>query len=95
MEALEAVRAACADLEIFIDSGFRRGTDIVKALALGADAVMVGRPLLYGAAAGKRAGIDRALEILRSEVDRTLGQLGVRSIAELAARHLQSGELSR
>ena len=95
MEALEAVRAACAELEIFIDSGFRRGTDIVKALALGANAVMVGRPLLYGAVAGKRAGIDRALEILRSEVDRTLGQLGVRSITELAARHLQSGELSR
>lgn len=90
MEALEGVRAACDDLEIFIDSGFRRGTDIAKALALGADAVMVGRSLLYGAAAAKRAGIDKALGILRNELDRTVGQLGVRSVAGLERRHLQN-----
>lgn len=90
MEVLEGVRAACADLPIFIDSGFRRGTDIAKALALGADAVMVGRPLLYGAGAAKRAGIDKALGILRSELDRTLGQLGVNTVEELERRHLQN-----
>ena len=89
MEALEDIRSACADLEILIDSGFRRGTDIAKALALGANAVMIGRALLYGAAAASRLGIDKALGILGSELDRTLGQLGVTSISGLERRHLK------
>ena len=89
MEALEDIRSACADLEILIDSGFRRGTDIAKALALGANAVMIGRALLYGAAAASRPGIDKALGILGSELDRTLGQLGVTSISGLERRHLK------
>ncbi|MFT3963625.1 alpha-hydroxy acid oxidase [Propionivibrio sp.] len=91
MEALESVRAACPGLELLIDGGFRRGTDVAKALALGADAVLLGRALLYGAAAAGRAGIDKALAILASELDRTLGQLGVASVAELAPRHLRTG----
>ena len=90
MQALEDVRDACGpDLPILIDSGFRRGTDVAKALALGANAVMLGRPLLYGAAAAGVEGVAKALAIVRGELDRTLGQLGVSSPAQLARRHLQ------
>jgi (S)-mandelate dehydrogenase len=77
-------------LAILIDSGFRRGTDIVKALALGAQAVMLGRATLYGLAAGGEAGVERALAILTSEIDRVLGQLGCNSVSELGAPHLHA-----
>ena len=90
IEALEAIRDACgAALPILIDSGFRRGTDVAKALALGANAVMVGRPLLYGAAAGGLAGVEKAIGMLRAELDRTLGQIGVTTPAQLERRHLR------
>jgi (S)-mandelate dehydrogenase len=68
---------------VLIDSGFRRGTDVVKALALGADAVLVGAAPLYGLAAGGEAGARHALGILTSEIDRVLGQLGCNSLEEL------------
>lgn len=90
MEVLEEIRAATdSGLEILIDSGFRRGTDIAKALALGANAVMVGRSLLYGIAAAGQPGAEKALGILTSELDRTLAQLGVRDLAGLARRHIR------
>lgn len=76
-------------LTIVIDSGFRRGTDVVKALALGAHAVMLGRATLYGLAAGGEPGVTRALEILTLEIDRVLGQLGVCSIADLGPHLLR------
>jgi (S)-mandelate dehydrogenase len=72
-----------------VDSGFRRGSPIVKALALGADMVFVGRAALYGVAAAGEAGVDRALEILRSEVDRVLALLGCTSVGELGPHHLR------
>jgi (S)-mandelate dehydrogenase len=84
----QIVRAVGGRLSILIDSGFRRGTDVVKALALGAQAVMLGRATLYGLAAGGEAGVARALGILTSEIDRVLGQLGCNSVTELGARHL-------
>jgi (S)-mandelate dehydrogenase len=59
---------------ILIDSGFRRGSDVVKALALGADAVLLGRATLYGLAARGEAGISHVLELLFAEIDRTLAQ---------------------
>jgi (S)-mandelate dehydrogenase len=84
IEMLPEIAATVGDrMTIIIDSGFRRGTDVVKALALGADAVMIGRPTLYGLAAGGERGAWRALEILTSEIDRTLGLLGCCSPAEL------------
>jgi (S)-mandelate dehydrogenase len=76
-------------MTVVIDSGFRRGTDIVKALALGAHAVMLGRATLYGLAAGGEAGVSRALEILTVEIDRVLGQLGICSVAELGPHLLR------
>jgi isopentenyl diphosphate isomerase/L-lactate dehydrogenase-like FMN-dependent dehydrogenase len=89
IEMLPAIRAATGDrLVVMLDSGIRRGADIVKALALGARFVFVGRATLYGAAAGGRAGVDRALAILRQELDRALGQIGCRSLAELTPAHI-------
>jgi isopentenyl diphosphate isomerase/L-lactate dehydrogenase-like FMN-dependent dehydrogenase len=69
--------------EVLLDSGIRRGSDVVKALALGAKATLVGRPYLWGLAAGGQAGVERALEILREEIDICLTLLGRRSLAEL------------
>jgi len=84
LELVAAARAiAGPGFTILVDSGFRRGPEIVQAIALGADAVMLGRATLYGVAAGGEAGVARALSILRAEIDRTLGLLGVRSVDEL------------
>jgi (S)-mandelate dehydrogenase len=85
----EIVAAVAGRMTVIVDSGFRRGTDIVKAMALGANAVMIGRATLYGLAAAGERGVNRALEILTSEVDRVLGQLGCRSFAELGPQLLR------
>ncbi len=84
LDLLPAARRAVGDrITILVDGGFRRGTDVIKALALGADAVLVGRAVLYGVAAAGKDGAKRALDILREEILRDLGLLGVPSIAEL------------
>ena len=89
IEVLPRIAAALGgETAILVDGGFRRGADVVKALALGADMVLVGRPALYGAAAGGEAGVRRALHILRSEVDRVLALLGCPSIGDLGPQHL-------
>jgi isopentenyl diphosphate isomerase/L-lactate dehydrogenase-like FMN-dependent dehydrogenase len=74
---------------VFMDSGVRRGSDVVKALALGADAVMVGRSTLYGVAVAGEAGAARALDIYRDEISRVLALLGCRSIADLGPQYLK------
>ncbi|HET7595564.1 MAG TPA: alpha-hydroxy acid oxidase [Burkholderiales bacterium] len=84
----EIADAVGTRLKIMLDSGVRRGTDIVKALALGADMVFVGRAALYGACAGGEAGTLRALEILRSEVDRVMALIGCPSVEALDGRYL-------
>ena len=71
---------------MIIDSGARRGSDIVKAMALGADMVMSGRPTLWGAAADGEAGAYRALEIFHAETDRIMAQLGLNSVTEIGPR---------
>lgn len=84
IRALPEVVAAVGDrLEVYLDSGVRRGSDIVKALALGARAVLVGRPFLYGMGALGPAGAARALEILRDELDNCMALLGAPSPAAL------------
>lgn len=84
IEVLPEIAAAVGQrMTIIVDSGFRRGADIVKALALGANAVMIARATLYGLIAGGEAGAERALQILTSETDRVLGQLGCRSLSDL------------
>jgi (S)-mandelate dehydrogenase len=78
---LAAVKGRCS---VLVDGGVRRGADVVKALALGAEGVLVGRATLYGACAGGEAGALRALEILRDEVRRTMQLCGARSISEIS-----------
>jgi L-lactate dehydrogenase (cytochrome) len=79
----EVVKAVHGQTEILMDGGIRRGTDIVKALCLGASAVLCGRAYAYGLAAAGEAGVDRAIEILRTDLDRTLRLLGCPSVADL------------
>lgn len=84
MEVLPGiVRQLKGRVSVFLDGGFRRGTDILKARLLGADGVFLGRAGLYGLAAGKGPGASHAIEILRSEMDRSLGLLGCSSLEEL------------
>jgi isopentenyl diphosphate isomerase/L-lactate dehydrogenase-like FMN-dependent dehydrogenase len=84
LEALRRVADAVGSrTTILCDSGFRRGTDVVKALALGARAVLVGRATLYGVAAGGEPGAARALAILREEIDRTMALIGRPTIGEI------------
>lgn len=86
LDALPAVaEAAAGRLPVLIDGGVRQGADILKALALGASAVLIGRPQLWGLAAGGEAGVARMLEIYRAELDRAMGLCGVRSIAGIDA----------
>ena len=80
---VEIVDAVGDKVEVLADSGFRRGTDIIKALALGAKGVLIGKAYLYGLAAGGEAGVDRAIEILRSELERDMILMGLTSISEI------------
>ncbi|HZN24662.1 MAG TPA: alpha-hydroxy acid oxidase [Burkholderiales bacterium] len=91
----EIVEAVGNRTEVIVDSGFRRGTDIVKALALGARAVLIGRPTLYGTAAGGEAGAARAIALLRDEIDRSMALLGCRHLAALSRDHLIHTEYAR
>jgi L-lactate dehydrogenase (cytochrome) len=85
----EVVAAVKGQTEILMDGGVRRGSDIVKALCLGARAVLIGRAYAYGLAAAGQAGVARALEILKADVDRTLKLLGCGSVAALDATYLE------
>jgi L-lactate dehydrogenase (cytochrome) len=79
----ECVAAVNGRADVLIDGGIRRGSDIVKALCLGARAVLVGRAYAYGLGAGGQAGVARAIQILHTDLVRTMKLLGCRSIAEL------------
>ncbi len=90
MRVLPEVVAAAGDrLEVLMDGGVRRGGDVVKALAAGARAVFVGRPYLYALAAAGEAGVERMLEILSSEMSRTLSLLGCPGVSDLDRSWLQ------
>jgi L-lactate dehydrogenase (cytochrome) len=78
------VDAVGADIEVVMDGGIRRGSDVAKALALGARAVMIGRAYLWGLAAGGERGVTNVLEILRSGLSETLLGLGKSSVHELS-----------
>ena len=79
----EVVKAVNGQAEVWMDGGIRRGSDIVKALCLGARAVLCGRAYAYGLAAAGEPGVIRAIEILRADLERTLRLLGCRSVREL------------
>jgi isopentenyl diphosphate isomerase/L-lactate dehydrogenase-like FMN-dependent dehydrogenase len=84
----EVVAAVTGQIEILVDGGIRRGSDIVKAMCLGARAVLVGRAYAYGLAAAGEAGVMRAIELLRTDVIRTLKLLGCKSVKELDRSYL-------
>ena len=86
----EIVAAAKGKAEIIIDGGFCRGSDVVKAIALGANAVCIGRLYAYGMAAAGRDGIFRVLELLQDEMIRSMGLLGVNTLSELNPSYLRA-----
>lgn len=84
LEVLPAIHAAVGDrAELILESGVRRGSDVVIAMCLGARFVLFGRPPLYGAVAGGTAGVTRAIEIMRKEIDAVMAQIGCNSIEQL------------
>jgi isopentenyl diphosphate isomerase/L-lactate dehydrogenase-like FMN-dependent dehydrogenase len=85
----EVVEAVAGRAEVYLDGGVRRGTDVVMALALGARAVLVGRPALYGLAFGGSKGVEQVLEIFREEIENALALLGCRSPAGVTAAHVK------
>jgi len=91
VEALpEVANAVGKRATVLVDSGFRRGSDVVKALALGAHAVQIGRSTLYGVAAGGEEGARRAITIFRDEIDRVMALNGCRSVAEINTDYLHA-----
>jgi L-lactate dehydrogenase (cytochrome) len=84
----EVVKAVNGQIEVWMDGGIRRGTDIIKAICLGANAVLCGRAYAYGLAAAGEAGVNRAIEILRTDLDRTLKLLGCPSITALDSSYV-------
>lgn len=88
-------KAAAGRLPVLVDGGIRRGTDVLKALCLGADAVLLGRPYLWALGAFGGAGVARAVDILRTELEIAMCQLGARSLAELTPDLLDAPVLRR
>jgi isopentenyl diphosphate isomerase/L-lactate dehydrogenase-like FMN-dependent dehydrogenase len=86
----EVVEAVGEGVEVLLDGGVRRGTDVVKALALGARALLVGRPVIWGLAVGGEPGVREVLELLRRELELGLTLLGCRSPAEVTRAHVKA-----
>jgi L-lactate dehydrogenase (cytochrome) len=90
IDCISSMREAVGnDLELIVDGGIRRGTHIIKALALGADAVSIGKAYLYGLAAGGQKGVELALQMLRNELERDMALLGVSSIEQLSNKYIR------
>ncbi len=90
LRALPGVAEAAGNMTVMMDSGVRRGSDVLKALGLGASFVFVGRPFNYAAAVGGEAGVSHAIGLLRAEVDRNMAMLGINHV-----REMQAGLLTR
>ncbi|MGH8849383.1 MAG: alpha-hydroxy acid oxidase [Casimicrobiaceae bacterium] len=88
LRMLPAIVAACPDIPVMMDSGVRRGTDVLKAVALGARCVFVGRPFGYAAAIGGAAGVRRAIGMLFDEIQRDMAMLGISRLDELGPQRL-------
>jgi L-lactate dehydrogenase (cytochrome) len=80
--------AVAGSVDVFCDGGVRRGSDIVKAVALGASAAMIGRAYLYGLAAGGERGVDHVLALLQEDFERVMALLGVSQVGDLSRSHV-------
>jgi L-lactate dehydrogenase (cytochrome) len=90
IEQLASIRDAVGDsFSLILDGGVRRGTHVLKAIALGATACAIGRPYLFGLAAGGERGVTRAIEIFREEIERGMALMGCTSLAMLNRRHVR------
>jgi L-lactate dehydrogenase (cytochrome) len=88
LRVVASIKRAAGNVPVMLDSGIRRGTDVLKALALGADFVFVGRPFNYAASIGGEAGVRRAYAILQGEILRGLGQVGLERVAQMKPAYL-------
>lgn len=88
LQALPAIVDAADDLVVMMDSGVRRGTDVLKAMALGAKAVFIGRPFNYAASIGGQAGVAHALKLISDEISRDMGLLGITRLSQLSSDYL-------
>lgn len=93
LESLVEVSDTCP-FPVLIDSGFRRGADVVKALAMGAHAVLLGRATLYGLAAAGETGVDEVLRLIRDEIDRTMAHIGCASVNQLSRDFITSDSIA-
>jgi isopentenyl diphosphate isomerase/L-lactate dehydrogenase-like FMN-dependent dehydrogenase len=84
----EVVAEVNKRIPVFVDGGFRRGTDVFKALALGAKAVGIGRPFLWGLGAYGQPGVDRVLAIMQGELKMVMGNCGTRTVADITRDHV-------
>ncbi len=83
LDALPAIRAVAGEMAVMLDGAIRRGSDVLKALALGADFVFVGRPMLFAAALAGGPGVAHAFRLLREEIDRNMAMLGITSLSQM------------
>jgi L-lactate dehydrogenase (cytochrome) len=83
LRVLPQVAEAARGMTVILDGGIRRGTDVLKALALGADFVFAGRPFLYAASVGGEAGVRHAIELLSSEIGRDMALAGINDLSEV------------
>jgi L-lactate dehydrogenase (cytochrome) len=90
LRVLPEIAAQAGEMIVMMDSGVRRGTDVLKALALGARFVFVGRPFLYAAAIAGEPGVDHAIKLLRDELDRDMALLGINALTEMRQEFLTS-----
>jgi L-lactate dehydrogenase (cytochrome) len=93
LRALPAVVAQAGGMTVMMDGGIRRGTDVLKALALGAQFVFVGRPFLYAAAIAGEAGVRHGIGLLREETERDMALLGITTLAEMTRERVRSRPL--
>ncbi|MCJ8141401.1 alpha-hydroxy-acid oxidizing protein [Ancylobacter sp. A5.8] len=95
IEALQDARAEARGMTLMVDGGIRRGTDVLKALALGADFVFLGRPFLYAASLGGSEGVQHAIRLLAEEIHRDMALMGLRTLAELTPDMVRSTHMRR
>jgi L-lactate dehydrogenase (cytochrome) len=88
LRVLPEIAAARGDMTVMMDSGIRRGADVLKALALGAQFVFVGRPFIYAAAIAGEAGVYHAVDLLSQEIRRNMAMLGINTVAEMTPKLL-------